>query len=204
MAAAAARGTLETGAPPQREGKTLMEVVPLGSADEIAAIAADVFEAIVRPQAGRGARTRHRVDAAADVPRADPPPRCRRRPFVRRGDLLQPRRVRRPAGRARAELPGDHRPRADRRPGHQPGAGQRARPQPRRPAHGRRALRGADRGGRRCRRAAARRRRRRPPGLQRARFLTRQPHPDQDPHRPDPEGQRALLRLARTRCRSTS
>ncbi len=62
------------------------------------------------------------------------------------------------------------------------------------PARG--ALRSADRGRRRCRRAVPRHRLRRPPGLQRARVVAGQPHQDQDAHRADAQGQRALLRLA--------
>ncbi len=105
-----------------------MEVVPLGSADEIAALAADVFEAVVRrkPAAVLGLAT-----GSTPLPAY--------RELIRRHEagvgpsyaavtcfnldeyVGLPR-------RARAELPDDHRPRADRRPRHQPGAGQRARP----------------------------------------------------------------------------
>ena len=74
-----------------------MEVVPLGSADEIAAVAADVVEAVVRrkPAAVLGLATgstplpayrelirRHKAGAG---------------PSYAGRDLLQPRRVRRPA-----------------------------------------------------------------------------------------------------------
>ena len=56
-----------------------MEVVPLGSADEIAAVAAGIFEAVVRrkPAAVLGLATGS--TPLPDLPGTDPPPRGRRR-----------------------------------------------------------------------------------------------------------------------------
>ncbi len=102
------------------EGKILMEVVPLGSADEIAAVAADVVEAAVR---------RNRAAVLGLATGSTPLPTYQE--LIRRHQ----------AGtgpsyaavtcfnldeyvglpdRARAELPGDHRSRADRRLGISP------------------------------------------------------------------------------------
>ena len=107
-----------------------MEVVPLGSADEIAVAAADIIEAVVRrkPAAVLGLATgstplptyqelirRHQAGAG---------------PSYAAVSCFNLDEYVGPAARARAELPGHHRPRADRRPGHQPGPGQRSRPQP--------------------------------------------------------------------------
>ena len=54
----------------REEGKLLMEVVPLGSADEIAVRRGGHRRGGRPPQARRGTRAGHGVDAAPDVPRA--------------------------------------------------------------------------------------------------------------------------------------
>ena len=93
-----------------RSGR-LMEVVPLGAAAEVAALAADASRRWCAPP-GRGARAGHRLEPAAGLPRAGPPAPRRTAPSYAAVALLPARRVRRPAGRAPAELPRDDRPRA--------------------------------------------------------------------------------------------
>ena len=117
------------------------------------------------------ARAGHRLVPGGDLRRARRAAPGRHRPVVRRGAGVPPRRVRRPAARPPAVLPGHHRPRADRRP--RPAGRPRARTRPDRRADRRRRVRGAAGRGRRRRPPGPRHRQRRPPRLQRARLVAR-------------------------------
>ena len=172
-----------------------MEVVLLGSPAEVGALAADTIEALVRARARHRARSRHRLEPAPDLPGADPPSRRRPRPVVRRGQLLHPRRVRRAARRPPGDLPRDDlRELTD---GLDIARERVASPDASEPEHAGQALRRTRSSRRRHRPAGARDRRRRPPRLQRARLVAGLHHPDEDPDRTDPRGQRPLLRLGR-------
>ena len=163
-----------------------MEVVPLDAADEVAALAADAIEAPGARPTRRGARAGHRLEPAADVPRAGPPAprRHRRRRTTTSRCFLLDEYVGLPAGHPQSyratiarELTDDLGIAGARV--HGPG------PRPTRQHAGPRyeaAL--ADR--RRRRPAGARHRRRRAPGVQRAGLVAGLAHPDQDADRRGP------------------